>query len=464
MAMQRITCYENSPNGMQLATPDSGGVGAKIARMQAEKDVEIKSILDGMHEAALRAKEEGNMAMKACEFRAAVKKYSDALAHADSMATFLSADKEPELNGYQLRAKLRGMDLPKRGPAQLNPFRSLCHANRSLAWLRLDAYDRAQKDAEKAVEFEPKYLKAWFRRAAALAAANLVDDAILVLNQALTCACPPGDDRSRQTVCNLMVNLRALKEVDVKPPQDDLPVVEAGKPKKKKEVVKIPKGAREALTKTEPEKDPTEFREVDVKDVELFIGEDWHPTHLGGHWRQTREDVTIVVTLPKKPKPTEIRVQIKPNALWVMLLGDWPEYSYALGHTQDGWTCIVDHAILRTVRPHDSFWVLGGGESKDSMPELHLTLQKAPVYNPKEEGGLQLDLWDRAFENDEPINTDRIIIDNAHEAVRRREIATKVVTDISAKAKQCRAEGKLDEAKALEQYIEKHMKRLGIKK
>lgn len=93
----------------------------------------------------------------------------------------------------------------------------------ALAFLRLDAYDRAAQDAELACQLEPRFLKAWIRRAAALAAANLRSEALEVLDEALCKACPT--DLLREQVCKLIVNLRNLVNVEVKEPEKDLPVI-----------------------------------------------------------------------------------------------------------------------------------------------------------------------------------------------------------------------------------------------
>jgi tetratricopeptide (TPR) repeat protein len=48
--------------------------------------------------------------------------------------------------------------------AALNPFNAPVHANRSLAYLRLKMFERAEDDCTHALEVDPKYVKAWSRR------------------------------------------------------------------------------------------------------------------------------------------------------------------------------------------------------------------------------------------------------------------------------------------------------------
>ena len=59
--------------------------------------------------------------------------------------------------------------------------------------------------------------------------------------------------------------------------------------------------------------------EVDESDFNAFIAEDWHVTHLGGRWRQSMHELNIVVTLPRRPKASELKVQIRTDRLWVLL-------------------------------------------------------------------------------------------------------------------------------------------------
>lgn len=82
-------------------------------------------------------------------------------------------ENSPALNGYELRALAFGMSLPNRGPWALHPFRAITMASRALAFLRLDAYEKALEDACAACKLEPKYLKA---RKALLALQNTSRD------------------------------------------------------------------------------------------------------------------------------------------------------------------------------------------------------------------------------------------------------------------------------------------------
>ena len=50
---------------------------------------------------------------------------------------------------------------------ELNPVNAVYYANRSIANLRMENFGYALSDASKAIEVDPKYLKAYYRRAAA---------------------------------------------------------------------------------------------------------------------------------------------------------------------------------------------------------------------------------------------------------------------------------------------------------
>ncbi|CAE7868758.1 ROCK1 [Symbiodinium necroappetens] len=221
--MQSLSILHVDQDGFRPASAALGPESAALAQLKALHELDQKSILSSMEANAVRRKEQGNRAMEKSEYRHAVKEYSHALRHAQDMMDFLEVEKFQPMNGYQLRALAKGVPLPGRGPAALQPFRAVVLASRALAFLRLDAYDRAAQDAELACQLEPRFLKAWIRRAAALAAANLRSEALEVLDEALCKACPT--DLLREQVCKLIVNLRNLVNVEVKEPEKDLPVI-----------------------------------------------------------------------------------------------------------------------------------------------------------------------------------------------------------------------------------------------
>mmetsp|Transcript_104033 Transcript_104033/g.303702 ORF Transcript_104033/g.303702 Transcript_104033/m.303702 type:complete len:412 (-) Transcript_104033:359-1594(-) len=401
--MQTLTIYQNTAEGLQLAGPEHGPESGRLVRHKAVQELEQKSVLQSMQDNAVRCKEQGNAAMAQMEYRHAIREYSQALTHAHAMMDFLEVDRPPPMNGYQLRALARGQPLPKRGPEALDPFRALVHANRALAFLRLDAYERAINDASESCRLLPRYLKAWVRRATALAAADRREEALTVLDEALEKACP--DAATKEQVCKLIVNVRALGDVQVRPPERDLPVVSAAERKRgaaKKEVVQVPRQMMESSQSKEEEEDSTSdcIRQGDVerdrRRLEALLKAEWHPTHLGGRWRQSFEEVIISFRLPRRPKASELLVQIRLQRVWVMLRK--PD---AVGDGgRDDYETVCDAQLLRAVKPSESTWSLEG----DAQAELFVFLQK-------QNAGISVDgtdgvsplIWDRAFEEDVPV-------------------------------------------------------------
>ncbi|CAE8715628.1 unnamed protein product [Polarella glacialis] len=406
------------------------------------------------------------------------------------MMDFLEVDKPPPLNGYQMRAMVLGMPLPKRGPAALDPFRAVVHSSRALAFLRLDAYDRAAEDADLASKLEPKYLKAWIRRATALAAANRREDALQVLDEALEKACV--SDVLKEQVCKLIVNLRALGPVQVVPPEQDLPVVykdnpcsRAKKKKPQREVVKVPLGMmRSSKEDSSVEELTPVFAEVDRQDLDAFLREDWHATHLGRRWRQSRDEVDVVLRLPRKPKVWELRVQIRPRRLLVLLR--------KIGATgnggQDDFDTLLDAELSGTVRPAESSWELS---KAGTFAELHFSLEKLPAREADNQAADSVTpcLWARAFqglvavsvifylivavfaiicscfvifiltpkcmqEGDEPVDLEGVAAEKAAKARASRDELLLTLRRLEADAKQKRKEGDKDAARAIEKHVE----------
>ncbi|CAK9047970.1 unnamed protein product [Durusdinium trenchii] len=301
--MQSLSIFHASEDGLRPASDDQGPASAALLRMKALHEMELRSILKSMEENAVRRKTQGNMAMEKGEFRQAVKEYSCALQHAGDMMDFLELEKSPALNGYQLRALAKGMPLPQRGPKALQPFRAVAFASRALAFLRLDAYEQCLEDATAACDLEPKYLKAWIRRACALAALNRRADAEDALNEALEKAC--HSDLLREQVCKLLVNLHNLVNVVVKPPEKDLPVIykDSERPKKTKtwrEVVTVPVAGCDGASVQVPR-----------HELRKFLQEDWKPTLSGAAiWAQSHQELFLVLRLPRRPKVSELRIEI----------------------------------------------------------------------------------------------------------------------------------------------------------
>lgn len=360
--MQSLSIFHAGSDGLRPATSDLGSASAELLRMKALHEAELKSIMTSMEENAVRRREQGNRAMEKGEFRHAVKEYSHALDHARDMVDFLEVEKSPAMNGYQLRALARGMPLPQRGPKALQPFRAIAFASRALAYLRLDAYAEAAEDAKAACELEPRYLKAWIRRACALAAMNRREEAQDVLKEALEKAC--NTDLLREQVCKLLVNLHNLVNVVVKPPEKDLPVIykDSERPKKKKtwrEVIAVPVAG--------PNGDAT----VSVPRHELrkFLQEDWKSTLSGrAIWAQTSEELFLVLRLPRRPKVSELRIEISPKHLLSLL-----RKKGVTSATQDDFDTLIDAKLLATVKPSECSWQLDQvGDSCD----LHFSLRK----------------------------------------------------------------------------------------
>merc|ERR1712228_202434 len=66
---------------------------------------------------------------------------------------------------------------------------------------------------------------------------------------------------------------------------------------------------------------------------------------------------------------------------------------------QNDYDTIANERLARGVKPSESTWMIEAGDSK----ELHFSLQKESGY--VDPGmGITPYLWDRAFENDEPID------------------------------------------------------------
>ncbi|CAE8689920.1 unnamed protein product, partial [Polarella glacialis] len=455
-SMQTLTIFQSGQDGLRPALqPGPNPESAALVRLKALQELEQKSVLKSMEENAMRHKQQGNLAMESLQFREAVREYNTALEHAHDMMDFLEVDKPPPLNGYQMRAMVLGMPLPKRGPAALDPFRAVVHSSRALAFLRLDAYDRAAEDADLACKLEPKYLKAWIRRATALAAANRREDALQVLDEALEKACV--SDVLKEQVCKLIVNLRALGQVQVVPPEQDLPVVykdnpcsRAKKKKPQREVVKVPLGMmRSSKEGSSVEELTPVFAEVDRQDLDAFLREDWHATHLGGRWRQSRDEVDVVLRLPRKPKVWELRVQIRPRRLLVLLR--------KIGATgnggQDDFDTLLDAELSGTVRPAESSWELS---KAGTFAELHFSLEKLPAREADNQAADSVTpcLWARAFQGDEPVDLQGVAAEKAAKARASRDELLLTLRRLEADAKQKRKEGDKDAARAIEKHVE----------
>eukprot|EP00933_Yihiella_yeosuensis_P040730 TRINITY_DN3509_c0_g6_i1.p1 TRINITY_DN3509_c0_g6~~TRINITY_DN3509_c0_g6_i1.p1 ORF type:complete len:443 (-),score=90.96 TRINITY_DN3509_c0_g6_i1:867-2195(-) len=404
--MQTLTIFHAEQDGLKPATADMGPEIAALVRLKAIQELEQKSLLQSMEDNAIRHKEQGNMAMQQAQYRHAVREYNLALQHAHEMMEFLEVDKPTrQLNGYQLRAVALGMQMPKRGPAALDPFCAVVHSSRALAFLRLNAYERAVQDAELACKLEPRYLKAWVRRATALAAWNRREEALAVLDEALQRACV--SELLKEQICKLIINLRSLGQVEVKPPEEDLPVVykDSGNCKKKKaqqEIIKVPISMMKSYQPEGEEK--ASVVEVELHEFETLLQQDWHLTHLGGRWNQTRSKTGLVVLLPRKVKLSEVRVQIQPRRLWVLLKKQGVDGIGAM----DDYDTLVDATLAGEVRPSDSSWEL---HQEGQVEEIHFALQKQnKAVDPTTIDGLTACMWDHALDGDEKLNIGRNLL------------------------------------------------------
>ncbi|CAE7234122.1 unnamed protein product [Symbiodinium pilosum] len=357
--MQSLSILHADQNGFRPASAAFGPESAALARLKAVHELDQKSILSSMEANAVRRKEQGNLAMENAEYHHAVKEYSYALSHAQDMMDFLEVEKTQPLNGYQLRALAKGVPLPGRGPVALQPFRAVVLASRALAFLRLHAYNRAAEDAELACQLEPRYLKAWIRRAAALAAANLREQAVQVLDEALRTACPT--DCLREQVCKLIVNLRSLVNVEVKAPEKDLPVIfrDADTAQHKK--------WRKASTQPRDVGRPIAGAPAAVSRPSS-LKEDWNPAPTG-KWSQSEGELWLILPLPRKPKVSEVSVQIRPRHLRVLLRQ--PKESRE--QENDRFDTVLEREVLFAVKPSESTWQL---EVVDGRCELQISLQK----------------------------------------------------------------------------------------
>jgi len=61
---------------------------------------------------------------------------------------------------------------------EINPSEAASYSNRAMAYLKMKKYGSCIDDAEKALEIDPTYLKAYHRRGKALQAAGRFEEAI----------------------------------------------------------------------------------------------------------------------------------------------------------------------------------------------------------------------------------------------------------------------------------------------
>eukprot|EP00913_Durusdinium_trenchii_P030337 g28418.t1 len=362
--MQSLSIFHASEDGLRPASDDQGPASAALLRMKALHEMELRSILKSMEENAVRRKTQGNMAMEKGEFRQAVKEYSCALQHAGDMMDFLELEKSPALNGYQLRALAKGMPLPQRGPKALQPFRAVAFASRALAFLRLDAYEQCLEDATAACDLEPKYLKAWIRRACALAALNRRADAEDALNEALEKAC--HSDLLREQVCKLLVNLHNLVNVVVKPPEKALTVSILAS------FFRAVFAFRGLTWFKGPVLEPPDgrcFLARSWRPLTVDQPEDWKPTLSGAAiWAQSHQELFLVLRLPRRPKVSELRIEISPRHLLGFL-----RKPGMTSVTEDDFDLLINAELLVAVKPSECSWQL---EQVADATDLHVTLHK----------------------------------------------------------------------------------------
>ncbi|CAO2823056.1 unnamed protein product [Amaranthus hypochondriacus] len=80
-------------------------------------------------------------------------------------------------------------------------LRSICHSNRAICYLKMGKYDEAAKESSKALELNPAYIKAYFRRAEAYEKLERYDEAISDMKKILELE--PSNDQARKNIVRL---------------------------------------------------------------------------------------------------------------------------------------------------------------------------------------------------------------------------------------------------------------------
>ncbi|CAG8515099.1 649_t:CDS:10 [Ambispora gerdemannii] len=88
---------------------------------------------------------------------------------------------------------------------KLNPYVAAYYANRSIAYIKTEAYGYAAMDADKALEIDPSYIKGYYRRAAANMALCKFQDALRDFRTVVKKAPGDKDAKAKMVKCERIV-------------------------------------------------------------------------------------------------------------------------------------------------------------------------------------------------------------------------------------------------------------------
>ncbi|GAB2267480.1 hypothetical protein Dimus_002463 [Dionaea muscipula] len=116
-------------------------------------------------------------------------------AKAEGNVLFKDGQYEDALLKYEV-----GLQLAPEMPSSVE-LRSICHANRSMCYLKLGKYEETVKECTKALELNQAYTKVLFRRAEAYEKLERFDDAINDMKKILDL--DPSNDHARRSIARL---------------------------------------------------------------------------------------------------------------------------------------------------------------------------------------------------------------------------------------------------------------------
>ena len=117
-----------------------------------------------------------------------------------------------EANDYFKQEKFQqAVDLYTKA-IEINPKKSVYHANRSIANLRLENFGYALSDASKSIECDKNYLKAYYRRAAAHMALGKYKIALKDYERVYKVRPNDADAKKKFTECKKIVQQQAFEK------------------------------------------------------------------------------------------------------------------------------------------------------------------------------------------------------------------------------------------------------------
>ena len=105
----------------------------------------------------------------------------------------------------------------------LNPASHVYHGNRALAHIRLEEYGSAIADADKALEINPKYVKAYYRRADANLALGKMKVALLDFRRAAKYVPNDRDLARKLQQCEKVVRVLQFERALATPKEEIIP-------------------------------------------------------------------------------------------------------------------------------------------------------------------------------------------------------------------------------------------------